>query len=277
MQKIIILGAVFLFYLAEPVYAAICSFEKGMIRTIKKNISDEKKELDCRFVPLKYSFEVKVDKKAKVKNISIHGFKIPSELTPKKGFFFVFPGNYQPVSSIAEHFIPISTLGYDVILFDYIYTDSGEYIPSMKNIIDASNFVINKVSRDKSYVNTRSIFYGISTGGIIALQSPNLSDKEGVLVLDSVPDKMPLWFCDSYIHPRNSIKNINFKKIDVLVIHGRNDSKVNPKNSEYIIAEIENNGGLHKVLENGYHPYEKKDQIHERIDFIMKFLVSMGE
>jgi len=263
--KILVTSIVVCFSLASTQLAAsVCLFEGMLIGQIKRNIPESKDSIHPRILPN----DIKLGSEPE---ITITGLRIPSARPESKGYFIVFPGNSQLVRSIANFFLPVSDIGYDVYLFDYYGISSGDDVPGLEEIVKTSNIVASKILEKDIYTGKNNVFYGVSSGGIIALQLMSILQSGGTIILDSVPDEVPLPWCDSYIHPKYAIKEVDISKYKALVIHSKNDKKVVPYNSKKIINKVELNGGCHKVID-GVHPYEKGDNSEERVKLITEFL-----
>ena len=204
----------------------------------------------------------------------IRGFRVLSlsDSLPR-GYILALPGNAQRARELIAKLIPLAASGYDILAFDYRGLLEGESVPTIESLIsDTKNLVIHLNAEDR-YAKGRHIIYGVSTGGIFALQAIPLLRVNDLVILDSVPDKLPsLLWCDQTIHPLNALNADNRRVVSINILNGAKDNKVVPRNSVGLINTIERRGGSAVVLRNGSHPYEVDDDIKDRLSQITKFV-----
>ncbi len=252
-----------------------CSTDSLFIGQLKRELSSHAfsniEKLSPRIRRITLGEEIKSQVSDEI-DVNFDGFIIESNVRAE-GYFFVLPGNAQTAESVVSKLLPISNAGYDVLIFDYRGLLTGSKIPTMKQLINDSKGLIRYFNAQPKYQQKRHVLYGISTGGVFALQAITQLVHGDVVILDSVPDTLPWYlFCDSDIYPENSIKILNPSLVTLLVMHGQKDQKVVPFNSRELISFAETNGGCYNMVSNGTHPFEDDDDVSSRIQQIVSFL-----
>jgi hypothetical protein len=202
--------------LDERVEAAGCTFDQIFIGQIRRTLqSSENANIKTNYTSDKIqSMVVGVDSNASTE--PMRGYRVLSSVNSSpRGYILALPGNAQSARALIEKISPLSNSGYDLLAFDYRGLLEGKSVPRVDSLIRDTKNLVLYLNAESRYVDTRHVIYGVSTGGIFALQALSMLSANDLVILDSVPDKLPffLW-CEKSIHPFNAQhaskpKNIN--------------------------------------------------------------------
>lgn len=257
-----------IFMLPNPVSAAGCKFDQGFIgkikRALKKTPTEEVSGLT----------NISIIPDEQYRDMPFNGFVVKNKSdSAAKGYILAIPGNAQRASTIINNVQSLANLGFDVFSFNYRGLLEGKKVPRIEGLINDTRKLVAYLNSRPEYKNKRHIIYGVSSGGIFALQALDILSSGDNVILDAVPDELSIFlWCDSSVHPKNAILAAKKFKIHVDIIHGAEDPKVVPLNSYSLISTIESLHGKSIVIPTGYHPYEEKDDVSARLKELEKLL-----
>ena len=273
-----ILAPLIVLFLSLPAQGYECANDGLLIGQIRRNlqkidINDDPTE-NPRIESIFFNGSEILYESERNNSDDLHGYLISRNADNLKGYFLILLGNTQPAELIIRNFVAVSDLGYDVIVFNYRGLLSGPK-STVKILVEDTRKIVRFLNSEKAYRDKHHVLYGISSGGIFALQALDLLAQYDTVLLDSVPDKISrLFWCDYELYPSNAISSIDVSSLNLLALHGDNDDKVLPYNSVELISTIEENGGCHMIIEDGGHPFEPDDNVDSRISKIVDFLNS---
>ena len=181
---------------------------------------------------------------------SIGGFKIEPLTNERKGRILVIQGNGHRVSDLVGDFSFFAEKEYEVIMYDYRgYGLSSGANGSVKSNIEDYQAIVSQWATGDIPI----IIYAMSWGGIVILNSLSGDEKVSLLVLDSVPDKIPKLGCPETYDPANRI--LKMKMPTVMIVSGKDG--IFKRNEQVQLIRAISNNASGKVVERPdfHHPF----------------------
>jgi alpha-beta hydrolase superfamily lysophospholipase len=168
---------------------------------------------------------------------SLKGYKLRAASGQKHGAVFAVQGNAQLASYLLQDMRSIAGKGFDVIAYDFRgYGISTAGSPSFKAIVDDYRMLLADFLRLSEY--KKKYVYGMSFGGVVALNALTGREPLDLLMLDAVPATLDEFGCPSRYHPANRLKMMKMK-VGLLV--GIQDTVVRPEKQAAMIATVRAN------------------------------------
>jgi alpha/beta superfamily hydrolase len=203
---------------------------------------------------------------------TLRGYKLKASLTSAtpKGYLLVAPGNAMLADQIVTDFLPFTSAGYDVYIFDYRgYGRSGGKARLKAILSDYSEIIAHL---DASLYANR-LFYGMSFGGMVLLDA--LKDQPGNnrMVIDSTPSRFSKYGCPVEHDP---MENLPENSSNVLIIVGGRDKVVTSEMTTELVDTAKNRGAslLHDT--DLGHPFMDRDILlhSRRMQAVKTFLLN---
>lgn len=206
-------------------------------------------------------------------------------LTEKKASFnlIYFSGNGSNIRSAIPFFNELGKQ-FDLNIFSFNYRGYGlsEGSPSIDNIIEDGNFVLDYFGNEIGDDNLPTIVFGYSLGGFVALNLINheiidqgiimssftsLNELKNFLVKEALPEIIRPFLkleIDESIYKLNNIPFVSMNQKPVLFIHGETNDFIPP----YMSLELYNLSPAEKkqikIIENSDHRMVLKDSISNK-------------
>ncbi|MCG8486483.1 MAG: alpha/beta hydrolase, partial [Chromatiales bacterium] len=202
---------------------------------------------------------------------TLRGYKLhaSSPLGAVKGYLLLAQGNAMLADQIAAEFLPFTSAGYDVYLFDYRGYGQSDGKARLKAILSDYSEIITHL--DSSAYSNR-LFYGLSFGGMILLDA--LKDKSGEnrLVIDSTPSRFSIYGCPLAHDP---VENLPENSSNALIIVGGRDKVVTSEMSKELVDTAQNRGASLLRDADLAHPFMDVDSLlhNRRMQAVRTFLL----
>lgn len=204
------------------------------------------------------------------------GFKLAG--TPQgrpRGYLLFVQGNGWTAEAALEMIQPLTRTGLDVFAYDFRGYGCSEGEALVAHMFEDFGLLIEHL--DSRYSAGLHALYGISWGGVVLLNA--LPSREGahLLVLDSVPDRLPLWaWCPRDIYPISRLPALGDKGYDILLILNGSDMKVKPRNMSGLVEAAR--GATVRRFEDLPHPLEgSPEEEARRLAAVADFLTRRPE
>jgi len=202
---------------------------------------------------------------------TLRGYKLKASLTSgvPKGYLLVAPGNSMLADQIVTDFLPFTSSGYDVYIFDYRgYGRSGGKTRLKAILSDYSDIIAHL---DSSPYSNR-LFYGLSLGGMVLLDA--LKDQSGNnrIVIDSTPSRFSNYGCPVEHDP---MENLPENSSNVLIIVGGRDKVVTSEMSKELVDTAQKRGASLLRDTDLAHPFMDKGILlhNRRMQAVKTFLL----
>lgn len=201
---------------------------------------------------------------------ALNGYRLaPNDATqPVRGRLLVIQGNGHRASALLKPLSEIARSGLEIFIYDFRgYANSDLGNPSASQIIDDYRQIITSTS---SAIVLPYFIYGVSFGGVVALNAIQPKLRITKLVLDSVPDTLSRLGCPNSWDAKERAK---IAKVPTFYIVAGKDTVV-PKSSQLELIEAYTNKLGSKVAEasNSFHPFTPGAQEKERIKLLLEAL-----
>lgn len=191
----------------------------------------------------------------------LHGWWIPAEQARAETLLYLH-GNFRNISHNVEHALRLHNLGYNVLLVDYRgYGLSSGGEPSEAKVYEDAEAAWNYLLKQRGAVPQRTLIYGHSLGGAVAIDlAVHHPDAAGLIVESTFTSMAAMGKRDYPYLPVSLLLNQRFEgldkisqlKIPVLFIHGTWDTKIPFQMSEQLFEKAPQPKYL-KLIEGGEH------------------------
>jgi alpha/beta superfamily hydrolase len=201
----------------------------------------------------------------------LRGYKLKASSTPgvPKGYLLVAPGNAMLADQIAADFLPFTSAGYDVYLFDYRGYGRSDGKARLKAILSDYREIIAHLD---SSPHPNRLFYGPSFGGMVLLDALKGQLGNHRIVIDSTPSRFSIYGCPVEHDP---MENLPEDSSNVLIIVGGRDRVVTSEMSKGLVDSATNKGASLLRDAELAHPFMDKDFLlhNRRMQAVRTFLL----
>ena len=203
---------------------------------------------------------------------TLRGYKLKaasSTFGAPKGYLLVAPGNAMLADRIVTDFLPFSSAGYDVYVFDYRGYGRSDGKARLKAILSDYSEVISHL--DSSPYSNR-LFYGLSFGGMVLLDALKDQSANHRMVIDSTPSRFSVYGCPAEHDP---VANLPENSTNVLIIVGGRDKVVTSEMSKELVDTAQDKGASLLRDANLAHPFMDMDALlhNRRVQAVKTFLL----
>jgi hypothetical protein len=202
---------------------------------------------------------------------TLRGYKLKASLTSgaPKGYLLVAPGNAMLADQIVTDFLPFTSAGYDVYIFDYRGYGRSDGKARLKAILSDYSEIIAHL--DSSAYSNR-LFYGLSFGGMVILDALKDDAGDNRMVIDSTPSRFSDYGCPVEHDP---LENLPENSSNILIIVGGRDEVVTSEMSRELVDTAQNKGASLLLDADLAHPFMDKDILlhNRRMQAVKTFLL----
>jgi hypothetical protein len=208
--------------------------------------------------------------------VRLCGFKLAGEPQGgSPGYLLFIQGNGWTAEAALEMIQPLARTGLDVFVFDFRGYGCSEGEALVAHMFEDFGLLIERL--DSRYPAGLHALYGISWGGVVLLNALPSGAAGYRLVLDSVPDQLPLLaWCPRDIYPESRMSSLDDRRTDVLLILNGDDKKVKPRNMSGLVRAARRPTLLR--FDDLQHPLEgSPEEEARRLTAVAEFLTRRAE
>lgn len=201
---------------------------------------------------------------------NLRGFRVSPRAAPRRpGFVLFIQGNAMLAEQLLDELEPFAARGLEAYVYDYRGYGRSQGRSRLAAIVEDYREIFASLSAASG--GSPAYLYGVSFGGLIALNVIGSGARFDRAVVDSTPSRLSPYGCPESFDP---VRNLPDTVSRLLVISGARDSVVSPDDQAELRAAAEARGArvvLHPLLA---HPFMDRDPAlrAERVALVHDFL-----